>query len=246
MSDISLNHPTYWQSQCTKTVVISKRALIGSGVQAFLKDSCFAVVGTLAGREALNSRHRPDAPDLFIVDAEESLRLTINLIEWTRGNYPNAKIALMADHFSFDMVRLGRAAGSAGFCLTGSSREVLIKSLELVMLGEVVLPSSVASFLVMHFAATSTSEIQRRPIKPGAVTVDPKLEKLSAREAEILRHLAEGAPNKTIARTMDVSEATIKVHVKAILRKIGVANRTQAAMWASTRLPSGSRSAVTA
>lgn len=57
---------------------------------------------------------------------------------------------------------------------------------------------------------------------------------LSAREAEILHCLMEGAPNKTIARKLDVAEATVKVHVKAILRKIRVTNRTQAAMWAVT------------
>jgi two-component system nitrate/nitrite response regulator NarL len=54
---------------------------------------------------------------------------------------------------------------------------------------------------------------------------------------EILGCLREGAPNKLIARKLKITEATIKVHVKAILRKIGASNRTQAAMWASQRLP---------
>jgi two-component system nitrate/nitrite response regulator NarL len=49
--------------------------------------------------------------------------------------------------------------------------------------------------------------------------------------------LTQGEPNKVIARKLDITEATIKVHVKAILRKIGASNRTQAAMWASQRLP---------
>jgi two-component system nitrate/nitrite response regulator NarL len=61
--------------------------------------------------------------------------------------------------------------------------------------------------------------------------------KLSPREIQILNCLKEGAPNKAIARKLDITEATIKVHVKAILRKIGASNRTQAAMWASKRLP---------
>jgi two-component system nitrate/nitrite response regulator NarL len=60
--------------------------------------------------------------------------------------------------------------------------------------------------------------------------------KLSAREVQILNCLRQGAPNKAIARRLEVAEATVKVHIKAILRKIGVANRTQAAMWASKRL----------
>jgi two-component system nitrate/nitrite response regulator NarL len=66
---------------------------------------------------------------------------------------------------------------------------------------------------------------------------DLKACKLSVREREILSCLREGAPNKLIARKLEITEATIKVHVKAILRKIGAANRTQAAMWASQRLP---------
>ena len=55
---------------------------------------------------------------------------------------------------------------------------------------------------------------------------------LSGRELEILRHLANGEPNKVIANDLDITEATVKVHVKGILRKIGAANRTQAAIWA--------------
>jgi two-component system nitrate/nitrite response regulator NarL len=61
---------------------------------------------------------------------------------------------------------------------------------------------------------------------------------LSGREDAILRLLMEGAPNKIIARKLGVAEATVKVHIKAILRKIRAQNRTQAAMWATTHLNS--------
>jgi two-component system nitrate/nitrite response regulator NarL len=74
--------------------------------------------------------------------------------------------------------------------------------------------------------------------------LDARLPKLSTREAEILHCLTEGAPNKIIARKLAVAEATVKVHIKAILRKIGAANRTQAAMWATTHLPTGAGSSL--
>jgi two-component system nitrate/nitrite response regulator NarL len=61
--------------------------------------------------------------------------------------------------------------------------------------------------------------------------------KLSAKETQVLSHLRDGSSNKIIACKLDIAEATVKVQFKAILRKIGVANRTQAAMWASHRLP---------
>ena len=72
-------------------------------------------------------------------------------------------------------------------------------------------------------------------------TTEPQLSdlkecKLSARETQVLNYLRQGAPNKIIARQFDLTEATIKVHVKAILRKIGAANRTQAAMWAQQQM----------
>jgi two-component system nitrate/nitrite response regulator NarL len=101
------------------------------------------------------------------------------------------------------------------------------------MLGESVLPFEVVRSIM-------SGAPQDQPLQDS--TAEPKLSdlkecKLSAREAQILGCLKEGAPNKLIARKFDVTEATVKVHVKAILRKIGVANRTQAAMWASQRLP---------
>jgi two-component system nitrate/nitrite response regulator NarL len=132
-------------------------------------------------------------------------------------------------------VRQGLEAGANGFCLTGSSREVLITSLELVMLGELALPTELV--LSMLDAAPLSSEpgtASEAPDKPKASAPQPS--NLSAREAEILSSLMEGAPNKIIARKLHVAEATVKVHIKAILRKIGVANRTQAAMWAKGHL----------
>ena len=63
------------------------------------------------------------------------------------------------------------------------------------------------------------------------------LRKFSNREAEILECLTRGEANKLIARKFDITEATVKVHIKAILRKIQVKNRTQAAIWAQANLP---------
>jgi two-component system nitrate/nitrite response regulator NarL len=92
-------------------------------------------------------------------------------------------------------------AGANGYLFMGPSLEPLIKALELVMLGETVLPKNSAP-------------------------------QLSRRERLILRHLAQGHTNKVIASKTGMAQATVKVHVKSILFKLGVVNRTQAAMWA--------------
>ena len=68
-------------------------------------------------------------------------------------------------------------------------------------------------------------------------TFDHMPRRLSQRETMILRRLMQGEPNKIIARQFDITEATVKAHIKAILRKICVRNRTQAAVWAQSHLP---------
>jgi two-component system nitrate/nitrite response regulator NarL len=79
------------------------------------------------------------------------------------------------------------------------------------------------------------------PAVPAALTevrtFDHMLRNLSHREMGILRCLMQGEPNKTIARRFDITEATVKAHIKAILRKICVRNRTQAAVWAHNHSP---------
>jgi two-component system nitrate/nitrite response regulator NarL len=88
--------------------------------------------------------------------------------------------------------------------------------------GEKVLPSQLVKHLPLR-SAMSNAELN-----DGSEL----LETLSEREIETLRCLIMGYPNKVIAYRLDISEATVKVHVKAILRKLGVQNRTQAAIWA--------------
>ena len=102
------------------------------------------------------------------------------------------------------------------------------------MLGEDVLP-----FEVLRSIMDAAPQKREQSLQDNTAETLPDLKacKLSVREAQVLSHLREGATNKIIARQFDVTEATVKVHVKAILRKIGAANRTQAAMWASQHLP---------
>jgi two-component system nitrate/nitrite response regulator NarL len=142
---------------------------------------------------------------------------------------------VLADQFDLSFVRLGHEASVDGFCLAAASPEVLTKSFELIMLGETVVPSVVLRSIMIGAAPRRDERLQDNTAEPDLS--DMKSCKLSAREMEILGCLREGAPNKLIARKLKITEATIKVHVKAILRKIGASNRTQAAMWASQRLP---------
>jgi two-component system, NarL family, nitrate/nitrite response regulator NarL len=105
------------------------------------------------------------------------------------------------------------------------------------MLGELALPTGLVRMILGRAALSPEPEPRDSKVLVPPKAPEPGARTLSAREAEILWCLLDGAPNKMIARKLDVAEATVKVHVKAILRKIGAANRTQAAMWAMDYLP---------
>jgi two-component system nitrate/nitrite response regulator NarL len=228
------------------TFLLCRNSLISIGLTHLLADTKFAVAGVAPDEGSFSSSNPETAPALFIIDGSDSPAQIIETAGNLKDRYPEARIAVIADTFDLGFVRLARNAGVDGFCLSASGREVLIKSLELVMLGEVVLPASVMSVLLDAAPMRPALEPQGSRAAPELDLLDPRVRKLSTREAEILQCLTEGAPNKTIARKLDVAEATVKVHIKAILRKIGAANRTQAAMWATTHLPANTGSSLRA
>jgi DNA-binding CsgD family transcriptional regulator len=121
-------------------------------------------------------------------------------------------------------------AGVNGYFAEVTSCEVFAKSVELVMMGEVVFPPAFLSFALVddHHVSNRASSIGSSGAMLTAGTIDPRL---SPRERSIMRCLIEGDSNKCIARKVEIAEATVKVHIKAILRKIQVQNRTQAAIW---------------
>ena len=113
------------------------------------------------------------------------------------------------------------SAGVDGYLLKSLSLFGLLHSLRLVGLGERVLPTKLTMLIADGQLNPSDAEARVSAVKG-----------LSAREREVLRCLNEGHPNKVIARRLETTEATVKVNLKAVMRKLNVANRTEAAIWA--------------
>ena len=129
---------------------------------------------------------------------------------------------VLSGELSVDELGACLRVGAGGYLLSNMSKEVLTHSLRLIVLGETVFPSQLAT-------AWATGQLRQAA---NTVEVDKALEVLTNRESEILGCLTEGSPNKMIARQLGITEATVKIHVKSLIRKIGVQNRTQAALWA--------------
>jgi two-component system nitrate/nitrite response regulator NarL len=223
-------------AQNSETVLLCRNALISIGLKHLLEGTGFSVTGSASDEASFANRYPNTSPNLFILDGSDAPGHIIDTAKTLKQRHPEARMAVIADGFDLAFVKPARNAGVGGFCLSATGREVLITALELVMLGETVLPTHLMTQL-LSTALVSAEEPQDKTCI-GLDLSDPRLRKLSTRESQILNCLTDGAPNKVIARKLDVAEATVKVHIKAILRKIGATNRTQAAMWATAHLPS--------
>ena len=126
-----------------------------------------------------------------------------------------------AADLSVDELAASLRAGARGYLLNSISKEAIVHSLTLIQLGETVFPSGLAR------AWMSGGLSAKRSVADRALGRD-----LTRRETEILDCLTGGASNKQIARDLGITEATVKIHMKSLIRKIGVSNRTQAALWA--------------
>lgn len=217
------------------TALLCDSFLLRSGIEGILRQTPFAITEAVSVTGPKRLQYCAPTTALVIIEASQNTGRVLEVIRQVREQSSETRIVALADHFDFDFVRSGRDAGVNGLCLTTSGPEVLIKSLELVMLGESILPFEVVRSLMERAPQAGNQSVQEDSVAQAKLS-DLTACKLSAREAEILGCLTKGEPNKVIARRLDITEATIKVHVKAILRKIGAVNRTQAAIWASQRL----------
>ncbi|MGF9763006.1 response regulator transcription factor [Microvirga sp. 0TCS3.31] len=209
------------------TVLVCQNTLIRTGISRILAGTHFVISDETV-------EQTPEPPVLCLIHAEATAGELAEAVERMKAQWPSARVVLLTESMGPAASRLSRQGGLDGLCSTAMGREALIKALELVMLGETFVSSA---FVVSLLDEAS----RRRDVQPdGAVTVFPAVpaiaSKLSEREAQILSYLTEGASNKHIARDLGVAEATVKVHLKSILRKVKAANRTQAAMWAQQQM----------
>jgi two-component system nitrate/nitrite response regulator NarL len=179
--------------------------------------------------------HHSEHDLLFIIGGRDTPN-AVKEVQVIGRNFQLARIVIIGDRIETNGVMLALEAGARGYLSDNMSSEALVKALELVMLDETVLPTQFAKDLTRQLAqrqeapASASSSLH---IPESEVQQSPAL---SSREKAILKRLMLGSSNKVIAHNLAIAEATVKVHVKSILRKIRARNRTQAAIWAVNNL----------
>ena len=199
-----------------RIVIAEDHALVRSGLVDLLTAAGdIEVVGTASNGEEAIAAANQLAPDLVLMDLSMPV---LDGIEATRRLAAAAgPSVVMLTSFS-DRERILRAldAGAVGYLLKDAEPDELIRGVRAAARGESPLDPKAAS-------AVLSARAERR--NGGA-------EDLSPREREVLVLVAEGLPNKLIARRLDISEKTVKAHLTRVFQQIGVTDRTQAALWA--------------
>lgn len=213
------------QQRTAHVSVVGDNELSREGLKRVLSEArfsaqCLALADLVDHLDELED----DASHIILIEADdaESAAAASRLI---RSQLKNARLVILGADHDLVSVREALAIGVDGCLARQTSCLPLMLMLELVALGECVLPRKVVDQIASDLPAAPS---RRRECE--ALPHD-----LSSRELGILRCLAEGDPNKIIGRKLGIAEATVKIHVKGILRKLQVLNRTQAAVWVIDR-----------
>lgn len=204
-------------------ILISPSEISREGLTSILRNNGFTVVASYQDFTGLraDSGHK----DVIVVVDETPATDLSHVIEQSKALMLSAIVVVLAERFDLNAMISCFHAGAQGFIIKSTRAEPMIAALRLAAAGERVLPPD----LVDMFDRPANKSFV--PMELGSTAAEAKL---SQREDDVLCCLMAGHPNKVIARKLDVCEATVKVHVKAILRKLSVSNRTQAAIWASS------------
>jgi len=233
---------------CVNIIVVGPNNLFREGLIRILGAADFQILDAVSSIDAPFLETLTIHDDiLFILDAGDSSREMLEQVRLIKAQKLSWRVVVLDSNNQLANAASAYRAGASAFFANVATSATFIKYLELVMLGETIIP---AAFLRMALEREARDE-------PGGGRRDGELEskgngkeepsgspdpspmqQLSAREKTILRCIIEGCSNKAIARRVAISEATVKVHVKSILRKFRVHSRTQAAIWGMSCSPS--------
>jgi two-component system, NarL family, nitrate/nitrite response regulator NarL len=219
-------------------VVIHPSRVARKGFEAILANSPFNPVRTVASIEEVPHSLTSAGEQLLILMGVREAAHLAQALSVAKANFPEAPVVVIGDACDRELVVSALAAGATTFIDENADPSTLIKELELVAQGEPVISVLIMQRLLQQGPVQASGHAinpiiidQRRQLPEPEDKAESKPQ-LSGREAAIMRALVEGASNKVIASRLCITEASVKVHVKAILRKIRAKNRTQAAIWA--------------
>ena len=201
-----------------KLLIADDHEVVRTGLCSMLAGSEIEVVAQATTGEEVISLVISHQPDVVLLDIRMPQTDGLNCLGRLKMDHPKLPVLMLSTYDNPTYAARAVALGANGYVLKGASRDKLLESLRTAAAGE---------------NAWTREELRRVTGALATPRMNADVEvPLTQRESEVLRYLVQGLTNKEIAGVLQISYETVKEHVQHILRKVGVSDRTQAAVWA--------------
>lgn len=227
-----------------RVMVVDDHTLFRRGLIALLsRDRRLSVVADAADAGEALRHAKSIQPDVMLLDNHLPGVHGIDALPQLLEACPSMKVVMLTVSEDANDLANALARGAAGYLLKTIEGDALADAVLRVLTGESVVSPEMTTKLIAAYRnaitqpsaeevqAGATEPVEHEPVAPQG---DTGLSRLSPRENDILREIARGASNKEIARTLNIAETTVKIHVQHILRKLNLTSRVQAAVYATT------------
>lgn len=214
-------------SNSLRVLIVDDHTLFRRGLSSLLaRDGRIVVVGDAADVGQAQRRALELQPDLILLDNHLPGVTGVEAIRSLLEVAPQARVVMLTVSEDAQDMAGALRSGASGYLLKTMDGDELVDAMVRAARGETVLAPEMTGKLVTAYLGASS---QPATLEPQAAPPSA-LETLSARERDILRGIAQGASNKEIARELGIAEATVKIHVQGVLRKLRVSTRVHAAV----------------
>lgn len=202
-----------------RTLLIDDHAVFTQGLRFLLSDldETIEFLEATSCEEALETAQGSDI-NLVLLDFHMSGLDGIEALRAIKERFPSAAIVMLSSEDNPQLIRDSIDNGASGFIPKSSTAQVLIAALRLILAGGIYLPTHALTDVESRVTSPTQSE-NSAPVE---------IEGLSKRQLQVLLKVVQGKANKTVAREMNISEGTVKAHLSAAFRALGVHNRTEA------------------
>lgn len=201
-----------------RILIVDDHPLIREGLQAVLnQEANFLLVGQAGDGKAAVEVTRALQPDVILMDLLMPEMDGITATQWIMREFPQVHIIILTSVTETEPILQAARAGAVGYVMKNAPSRDLVKTIHSVIRGQIALPDTIVQAL------------RRAPLTKQET--DPE-SRLTRREFEIIQLIANGLSNEEIAAKLVISRSTVGVHIGNILNKLGMENRTQAALYA--------------
>lgn len=203
-----------------KVLLVDDHALFRSGINLLLqRHHDFEVVGEASDGIEGVKRAKALQPEVVLLDLHMPGLSGLDAIKLIQEEVPTCRIILLTVSEEGDDLTTALKNGAVGYLLKNIDADFFLNAIRRAMQGDSVISNEMTAKLVANL---------RRSHEP----IPTEISKLTPREGDILAQLASGLSNKEIARELNLAESTVKIHIQSILKKLGLSNRVQAAIYA--------------